>query len=310
MYSKIAAHFQENATLKTWPELQKLLVSIINEKPKHINIPKLIANSYGGAPEALLAASASLALAFAGIVILDDVLDGDRRYGTDTAALANMSAALFSLADQPLAQISQDPHQVMQSYSVLSEMLFKVALGQSLDVRNPDSEEAYWQIAQLKSGAFFAGAFRLGGLAGGAPEADLQTLRLLGEEYGLLLQIHDDLSDALAVPANSDWTNGRFNLPILFAYAVDHPWRDRFEAIRLKVTDPELLKEAQEILIKCGALSYGLYQIQEHAEQVKGLLGKLSLHKRDSLIRLFDELIVPATEMVDALTTGSGENGF
>ena len=302
MYSKIADYFQENAILKSWPESQELLLSIINEKPKHICIPEVIAGCYGKSEHVLFSATASLALAYVGIVILDDVLDGDQRFGPDGAELANMGAALFSLANLELANISNSPTTSLLAQKILSEMWFNVALGQSLDVQNPDTEEGYWRVAKLKSGAFFKCAFILGGLAGAAPDADMEMLGLLGEEYGYLLQIHDDLNDALEVPANSDWLNGRFTLPLLFAHTVDHPWRERFIAIQKNVGDPEILKEAQGILVRCGALSYGLFQIQEQADRVEGLLAELNMGDLGEIRNLFDELITPAEDLVNAAT--------
>ena len=300
MYTQLTAYFQVNAILKSWPESQDLLISIINEKPKHLIIPELIANCYHPSTQALFSATTSLALAYAGIVILDDVLDGDQVYGTDGAKLANMGAALFSLANLEISNISEDPSVSLFAQKVLSEMLFNVALGQSLDSQNPDTEEGYWQAAALKSGAFFKGAFLLGGLVGQASDKDLQTLGSLGQEYGLLLQIHDDLKDALEVPANSDWLNGRLSLPLLFAHTVDHPWKERFNNIRQEVNTPELLSEAQEILVRCGALSYGLFQIQEHADRVDELLDELEMEDQKEIQKLFDELIIPAEELVNA----------
>ena len=300
MYSKIAAYFQQNAILNSWPETQELLISIINEKPKHLCVPELIANCYNPSTQALFSATTSLTLAYAGIIILDDVLDGDQLYGTDSAMLANMGAALFSLANLEVAAISENPTTSLLAQKILSEMLFNVALGQSLDSQNPDTEEGYWQAAALKSGAFFKGAFLLGGLVGQASDKDLETLGSLGQEYGLLLQIHDDLKDALEVPANSDWLNGRLSLPLLFAHTVDHPWKERFNNIRQEVNTPELLFEAQGILVRCGALSYGLFQIQEHADRVDEFFGKLEMEDQKEIRKLFDELIIPAEEMVNA----------
>lgn len=116
----------------------------------------------------------------------------------------------------------------------------------------------------------------------------------------MIVQIHGDLRDALEVPANSDWINGRFILPILFAHDVDHPDQERFETIRKDVSNPLVLKAAQEILVRWGALSYGLYQIQQHAEKVDALRTQLHALNQREIKRIFDELIVPAEKIVDA----------
>jgi geranylgeranyl pyrophosphate synthase len=295
----ILTYLHEKTTFQSWPELEELVSCIINEKPRHVDIPGLIADCCTPSSEKITAVSSSLALAFSGIIILDDILDGDLRFGDAIPGLANMSAVLFSLAYRQLDEAILGPPSAQKARKTLDALLYNVSLGQAIDVQNPDTEEDYWRVAQLKSGSFFEGAFKLGGIAGEASDADLELLGKLGLEYGIMLQIHDDLRDTLEIPADSDWLNGRFTLPILFAYTVDHPWKERFNVIRQSVDQPELLTEAQEILVRCGALSYGLYQVQEHAKQVKTLIAKLECQDQGELRKLFDELIHPAEDLVN-----------
>lgn len=74
-----------------------------------------------------------------------------------------------------------------------------------------------------------------------------------------MIQIQDDLNDAIAVPANPDWALGRSSLPILFAQTVDYPERGRFLQLRCALQaapDAEALAEAQAILVRCGQLRH------------------------------------------------------
>jgi geranylgeranyl pyrophosphate synthase len=247
--------------------------------------------------------SASLLAAFASIVALDDVLDGDERYTTSElppAGLANLSAGLVALAYWALMGL-EDNASRDRGVAVLNDLVYKVAFGQALDAQNIDLDEAYWRVARLKSGGFFSGAFALGALAADVGPADWDTLQSLGETYGILIQIHDDLRDAFAVPANPDWLNGRFTLPILFAHLVEHPDRARFDQIRGQVSDPAMLEEAQEILIKSGALSYGFYKIEEYNQRAMDLLGQLSTVDKAGLVKLFNELVEPVEQLVSTL---------
>lgn len=129
-------------------------------------------------------------------------MDGDRFApvaGYTAGELANRSLGLAGWGFDTLGGLSGKS----ESYGTLSRLPYLVSAGQALDVGNPETEEAYWVLATLKSGSFFSGAFTLGGLAA------------LGQIYGLMLQFHDDLRDALERPANPDWRYGRFTLPIL-----------------------------------------------------------------------------------------------
>ena len=304
MYQKIKQYLQDDEFINPWPGLMQFVISIINEKPKHILIPGMIASIYGGDLEQQICVDGTLALLFGAIISVDSILDGDDggpMQGYTSGELANLSLGLTGWAVQILRHLSEKPRINAEGYAVLSRMLYQVSLGQALDSGNPETEEGYWRLATMKSGAFFSGAFDLGGLAGGASAADLTRLSALGQCYGVMVQIHDDLRDALEKPANSDWLNGRNTLPILYAHLVDHPERERFDSIRMGVEDESLLEEAQSILVRSGAISYGFYQIQELNQQAMLELEGLSLVDDGGIRGMFDELAQPVEQLLEVV---------
>ena len=304
MYQKIKHYLQDDEFVNPWPGLMQFVIRIINEKPKHILIPGLIASAYGGDLARQVMANASLTLLFSAIIAVDSILDGDEggpMAGYSCGELANMSLGLAGWSAHILRGLTDAPHVYSEGIETISRLLYQVSFGQALDSSNPETEEAYWELAVMKSGAFFSGAFSLGGLVGGASAADLTRLSALGQYYGVMLQIHDDLRDALEVPANSDWVNGRNTLPILYAHLVDHPERDRFRAVRKQVVDHRRLEEAQSILVRSGALSYGLYQIQMLDQQAAQELEGLSSINDADIRRMFAELVQPVERLLDAV---------
>lgn len=304
MYQKIKSYLQDDEFINPWPDLLQFVIRIINEKPKHILIPGLIGSAYGSSVEQQIMANASLTLLFCAIIAVDSILDGDEGgpvEGYSCGELANMSLGLAGWSAHILRGLSKEPHGYPEAVATISRLLYQVSYGQALDSSNPDTEEAYWELARMKSGAFFSGAFSLGGLVGGASAADLTRLSALGQYYGVMVQIHDDMRDALEVPANSDWQNGRYTLPLLYAHLVDHPERERFDAIRDQVGDSRLLEEAQSILIRSGALSYGLYQIQLLDQQAAVELAGLSPINDADIKRMFAELVDPVGRMLEAV---------
>jgi geranylgeranyl pyrophosphate synthase len=92
-----------------------------------------------------------------------------------------------------------------------------------------------------------------------------------------LIQVEDDLNDALKTPANADWHEGRNNLLVLYASTVDHSERDRFIALRQHIDDPEALAEAQQILIRSGAVSYAMYNMMQRNRAMLTMLEALPL---------------------------------
>ena len=300
MYPKIISYLQEDEFVNPWPKLMKFIISIINEKPKHILMPGVISAAYGGAEISQVGANSIITLLYGAIIAVDSILDGDQFgpvAGFSSGELANLSLGLTGWAVRVLNRL-EDTRGKSEASDILYRLLYQVSLGQALDFSNPETEDAYWELARMKSGSFFAGAFMLGGLVGGASAADQTRLAALGQIYGVMLQIHDDLRDALGTPANPDWLNGRFTLPILYAHIVDHPERARFDVIRSKVTDVTLLGEAQEILVRSGALSYGFYQIQELYDQALLELEGLTLTDDQVIHKMFNELLHPVEKIL------------
>jgi geranylgeranyl pyrophosphate synthase len=157
-----------------------------------------------------------------------------------------------------------------------------------------------WKIARAKSSPFFSTAFEIGALAGGASVEMAAQIKELGVIYGEMIQIHDDLDDALAVPAKPDWNAGRASLPILYAQVVDHPSRSRFGELRPHVCEQvSALEEAQQILIECGAVSYCIHALLEKYDRARGLISALKLERRDVMKKIFEDVIQPALRLLD-----------
>jgi geranylgeranyl pyrophosphate synthase len=163
-------------------------------------------------------------------------------------------------------------------------------------------------VVDLKSAPFFGAAMQLGALAGGASLEQAGLFLKLGGVYGELIQIHDDLNDAMAVPVNPDWVLGRTSLPILFALKVEHAEREQFlelwQALQT-APDPNTLDEAQSILIRCGAISYGIYELMRRHQQARGVLDSLTACRRDGLDRLLEEVILPVKNLFDSMGQSS-----
>jgi hypothetical protein len=108
----------------------------------------------------------------------------------------------------------------------------------------------------------------------------------------------------MAVPANPDWTLGRSSLPILFAQTVDYPERGRFLQLRRALQaapDAEALAEAQAILVRCGAVSYSIYELLRRYQLARELLNTLAVYRRAGLEALFENLLQPVKRLFTAI---------
>jgi geranylgeranyl pyrophosphate synthase len=180
-------------------------------------------------------------------------------------------------------------------------MMSVTAYGQELDIRNPADETSYWQVVENKSAPFYGCAFHLGALFGDAPNNVSNEIKRLGELYGEMIQIHDDLNDTMAVPANPDWTQGRKPLPILFAQTVNHPDRERFIELYKNISAESALQEAQEILIRCGAVSYCVDQLLRRHRTAQHILDKTPLPNKGMVDSVIEAIIAPVHRLFDNL---------
>jgi geranylgeranyl diphosphate synthase type I len=288
----------------TWQEMGAILRRSASTRPRDWHLPVIACQAAGGSPENAIPASAALACTQISIILADDMLDDDprgeyRRIGHGRAAnyaIAFQAAGVDALLESRVnLKVRED------ALKSLNEMMSGTAFGQELDVQNPSDETAYWSVVKNKSAPFYGCAFHLGALFGGAKQEVANGLKRLGGMYGEMIQIHDDLNDTLAVPANSDWIQGRKPLPILYALSVDHPARGRFMEL-FQTMDPQAdLQEAQGILIRCGAVSYCVDQLLHRHREAQTILESVSLFQYDQVAALLDEIIAPVRNLFGAL---------
>jgi geranylgeranyl pyrophosphate synthase len=233
-------------------------------------------------------------------MLIDDLLDEDPRglqHQIGIGRAANLASALQSLGLTILENTPLSTSLRKAAIHRLNSMLAITAYGQELDTRNPHDEVSYWELVHYKSTPFYAASFALGAVFAEKTARQIDHYHALGVLYGEMIQIHDDLKDSLENPANPDWIQGRNPLPILFAGTVDHPDRAHFLSLRASITEPGHLDEAQDILVRCGAVSYCLDQLLARYEQARDQLK--TLDAPTSAWHLFDELVEPMKELLE-----------
>jgi geranylgeranyl diphosphate synthase type I len=288
-------------TVQEWPELKQFLQRVIASRPPHWRLAALACQATGGTPDDAIPAVAAMGALFLNIVLIDDMLDADpkgqhHRWGH--AATANLAAALQAIGFEAVMRSPLPQETQALILNRLNQMMLQTTLGQYWDGQNPCDEESYWRVTRTKSSPYFGTALFVGALMGGAAEITALRLGEVGAIYGEMIQINDDLNDVMEVPANADWLQGRYSLPILFATLVPHPDRERFLALRRQIGEESALQEAQEILIRCGAMSYGVDQLLQRYQQANGMLRRTQLAQRTHIQHLVDEVIVPVQRLL------------
>jgi len=313
LFEAVVDLVKEKDLFGDWPAMFHIFERAARREPQGWDIVFLACLSVGGTIEQAVPAVAALGCQQIAIIIIDDLLDEDPRgvhNEIGTARAANLASAFQAAGMRGGIEGGYPNAGTLAGGERIAHVIVRTALGQELDVQIPDSEEDYWHVVRSKSSPYWETALYTGAMLGGASFEVGERLRQLGEIYGELLQIHDDLKDTLADPASPDWIQRRITLPILFAEVVDHPDRARFLELRGNIGDPDALREAQTILVRCGAISYCLDQLISRCQIARNHLSSIDLVDSAWLEKLIEDMVEPARQMIQTLGCADGEEEF
>ena len=300
IYQSTVDYISKLPLLQSWPDLQVILASAASTKSKQWELPVIACLAVGGSVRQAVPAVAALACAQISIILIDDMLDDDPRgeyHRIGAGRAANFASTLQAASLDAFALSDIPPAVKLAAQQSINRMILTTTYGQDLDIQNPPDEAAYWHIVENKSAPFFGAALHIGALLGNASDEAAAGLEKLGRLYGEMIQIHDDLNDTMATPANPDWVQGRSPLPILFAQLVDHPEQARFLELCRNISTPEALSDAQDILVRSGAVSYCVDQLLHRYQAAREMLDAIPLVERDLLDALLLEVIAPVQQL-------------
>jgi geranylgeranyl pyrophosphate synthase len=263
-----------------WPEMATIFRRTGNTPRLDWELPGYASRAIGADDSLAAVSGAAIACLQISIILVDDILDADPRgeyHKIGAGRASNLALAFQSAAFRLIERAPVSAENKAAAIASLAWAAHATALGQDLDVQNLRGEENYWKVIRAKSTPFYGAAFEVGALLAGSSTSVARGLRDIGILLGEIIQLHDDLVDAMESPANPDWTEGRNNLMVLYARTANHPERTRLESLLPRVDDPQALREAQQILIQCGAVSYCAYQLYLRHREAKQLLSKLPL---------------------------------
>ncbi|MBI3173213.1 MAG: polyprenyl synthetase family protein [Chloroflexi bacterium] len=301
IYQQSLDFFLSLPVVSVWQDMQDLYRRAAARRPVHWNLPLRACQAVGGSLERAVPAMTAVACAHISILLVDDMLDSDPRgahHRLGMPIISDLACAFQSAALSALERAVDEPIARGEVAFRFNAMFLSTAWGQFLDVHLPLDEEEYWRVTHAKSSPFFGASLYLGALAGGASLQVAREAGRLGCVYGETVQVHDDLHDAMEIPANPDWLQGRRSLPILFAVTVRHPHQARFLELLSQIEVPGALQKAQEILLSCGAVSYCVDHILSRNQMAQDILAGLPLADREPLVTLLESVTAPVQTLL------------
>lgn len=219
-------------------------------------------------------------LYYAAAQVMDNVQDGDEpdKWWKDQGAGFALSTAsgLYFSASLALEALSHNPTTQAKATEVIGDFLRTLIVmgsGQHADLtRAMLSLEQYWQQAETKSGAFFALGCRAGARLATSIDDILAGYTDYGRNFGLLIQITDDLEDVFS-PHDSGTPGQKYSfqrsLPVVYALDVlpsDQAARLK-KCLRNATQSKEAAQDAILLVDQSGAADYLLVKIEQHKER-------------------------------------------
>jgi len=215
-----------------------------------------------------------------GTLIVDDVEDDSelrrgkpclhRIYGVDVAVNAGNTMYYLPLM-VVLRSDRLDERTRLRIYELYIQEMVRLSFGQAMDIawhkgiRGAEvTEEQYLQMCAYKTGTLARFAAELGAILAGAEDWKVESIGRFAEAIGVAFQIQDDLLNISGDPEKygkewgGDITEGKRTLMVIYTLRRASE-ADRERLLRIldaHTRDPELIREAVEMMRRYGALEY------------------------------------------------------
>ncbi len=264
----------------------------------------------GGKAKNVRPMAAGLEMIHAFSLIHDDIEDRDElRRGKPTVwkvwgeALAiNAGDGLYTKAFQSAANL-KGKH-ANEAMKIFAAAVLEVCEGQALDIgfesRDDVTERDYLEMTSRKTGALIEASCKLGALIGGGTKKEISALSNYGRKIGIAFQIWDDYIDFASEKTGKtfglDIKKGKKTFIMCHALArLKGDGRSRLlEILKAPVyeTTDEMVKEAVEILNKCGSIDYANEVAQKLVNEAKTELKVLKKTKAKKVLEEFADFVV------------------
>jgi heptaprenyl diphosphate synthase len=266
----------------------------------------LLTSKFPGASlERTIPVAVAVELIHMATLVHDDVVDkADVRRGRPTvnALWSNQVSVLtgdylFAKAFSLFAQTGNT-----RVVLIMADVVFEMSRGELAKIASyfqaDQTEEQYYQRIAQKTGYLIAEACRLGGLVGGAEEAQIQALYNYGMGVGLSFQIADDLLDyhgsaaKVGKPVCGDLKTGILTLPVIHALKHSRHSAELRAIIETREITDSQIDRVKQILDEAGSFTYAREKADFHLASAVAELERLpELSTRAGLQVLADFVI-------------------
>lgn len=287
--------------------MNSVVVSQLSSTGKQIRplIVILCARLFGEVNENVMAAAAAVELLHNASLIHDDVVDESkvrRNHPTINSIWDNHIAVLvgdFYVSSAMQQALQTRDIRIIESLSILGKDLSLGEIDQIYNARSHSlTEEAYYNVINLKTASLFVACARMGCYAAGADDDSAARLARFAELLGLCFQIRDDIfdyfSDDVGKPTGNDLRECKITLPLLHTLLRDDlpdVGRMREIASQETLTDDEIA-ELIAFAVENGGINYAFDEMHRlRGEAAEILAGFPRTETTEQLMSIFDYII-------------------
>ena len=274
------------------------------------SLPGLCCQAAGGSAQMAQPVAAAWLLYYAAAHLMDSLEDQDdpdpwwQSWGVGAAI--NIATGLYfsaSLALQELSSLPLDAPTVRAVTMQILQPFLVMCSGQHQDlVGSEPTLEQYWRIAGAKSGEFFAISCRSGARLATDRVDSLRGFHQFGFNFGLLLQVLDDLKDYKDLSQHDRSVDGRIlsrSLPFVYVREVcANAVRERFDHLLARTaSDPDAMNALTQIIEENGGTLYLMVELDKYRDLALAGLDTAGVQDqpRQALVAMLDKLYSPVS---------------
>jgi len=274
----------------TWPEFLQAMYCALGgnegekektpppsspERHSWLDLPGICCLAAGGNPATARPFSTAWFLLYAAAHILDDVEDQDTRLLMGQNVAINAATGLYASSGMILNHILDSGVSEATLMDIQKNIQNTILLMCSAQHKEFTSTrlnlEEVWQIAEAKSGSFFALACYGGAKLAGAEEKYVAAFSSFGRHLGLLIQLANDVKDIADAPDRAVHSPriSIASIPVAYTFSVaDAKTCEQLrEALEFYAVKRKARKRAKQIMKQEGAGLYLMANIEKQRSE-------------------------------------------
>ncbi len=288
------------------PDLQTVLEHLVSSGGKRVRpaVALLTGRMLGADADRLITLAASIEMLHTATLVHDDLIDGSLlRRGIPTVNAQWSPAATVLAGDYIFARAAElaaqtDSVEVMRNFADTLATIVNGEITQMFTSRGVASREDYFKRIYAKTASMFELATMCAALISSVSDDIVESVRVLGYEFGMAFQIVDDILDftgeqaTVGKPVASDLRQGLVTLPAIY-FNEFHPENpEMLSVLNGEYSNDGSLTRLVEAIRESGSIKHALDEARQYVERgLKVLAGLPEGIERQALFELGEYIV-------------------